>query len=111
MQLFVPQMNCVVSLTPKPLDYLRADPHVRKKPHGVLRWVDFFRRQPRCIFERLANVLFFEIRVIIEYLVDRCSVRDLPDNHRDGDPHAADASASAHDVRIERDALEHDDEF
>jgi predicted nucleotidyltransferase len=85
-----------------------VDPHIRKKPHGSLRRVDFLGRQPRRVFERLTNVLFLEIRMIAEHLVYRSSVRNLLDDHRNGNAHAAYARASAHDLGIESDALEHD---
>src|SRR3989442_14768496 len=36
-------------------------------------------------------------------------MRNLADDHRDGDPHPADAGAPPHDLGVERDPIEHED--
>jgi len=74
----------------------------------ALRRVHFFRRQPRCVFERLPNVAFLEIRMIPKHFLDGGTVSNLSNDHRHGDSHAANTCATAHDFRVECDALEHD---
>ncbi len=66
----------------------------------------FLRRQPSSVLQGLANVGFFEIRVICKNLLGRGAVRDLSDDDRHGDAHPTDASATAHHPGIEGNAVE-----
>ena len=107
MQLFVAKVHRVVAGAAQPRDHLRTHTHVGKEAHDPLRRMNFFGREPGRVFERLSNVLLFQIRMILEHLFDARSVSELTNDHGDGDAHATDARATAHDVRIECDALEH----
>jgi hypothetical protein len=95
---------------------LRAEPHgdssgdtdIRQEPHSaLLRGMNLLLREPRYVLERLPDVLPLQIRIVRENLLGGRPVRELANDHRDGNPHATDAGSSAHDLGVEGDSLEH----
>ena len=65
-----------------------------------------FLSAPGCVAQCLKDVLALEIGVIRQNIVDRARGTDLPDDHADGDTHAANAGLTAHDARLLRAAIE-----
>jgi hypothetical protein len=100
---FVTKVDYIVSLATQPFDNPLSNPHVRKESHrSPLSGVHFFLGQPCGIGKRLPDVLSFQIRIVRQDLVHRCSVSDLSDNDRDWDAHPPNTGSSPHNLRIER---------
>jgi hypothetical protein len=70
------------------------------------RQLDFF-SAPRGIFQRLRDVLIFEIRIQLQNLRARVAGGDETGDRSRRDAQSANASASAHDIRIQSDSIQH----
>ena len=101
------EVKRVVPLAAEPLHDTHVDAHVGEETHVSLRATNFLAGQPRGVFERLLNVLGLEVGITAQDLFGRRSMGNLAHDHGHRDPHPADAGPSTHDLRIERDALEH----
>jgi len=53
----------------------------------------------------LRDVGRFVFGIAIQDFLGGCSMRDLADNRRDGNPHSSNTCPAAHDLRIERNAI------
>lgn len=60
-----------------------------------------------CVFERLLDILPFQIGISLQDFLERGAVRDLSHDDRNGNPHSSDAGPAPHDLRIKCDAIEH----
>lgn len=102
------EVDGIVSVLAQPLDDAYVHAHVSEKAHAArLRDSDFLARQPGGVLDRLLDVLPFEVGVAGKDLLEARTMSDLPHDHRDRNSHSADARPPTHDLRIERDAVEH----
>src|SRR5208337_3923868 len=74
---------------------------------SLLRRDHFFLGQPRRIGQCLPNILDFEVWVIGQHLVPTGPVGDLPNDHRDGNAHAANTGTPTENSWVKRDAIKH----
>jgi len=108
MEALIAKVHGVVSVLVQPMHYARADTHVGKKAHGLLGRMNLFRREPGRVLQGLADVLLLEIRMVRENLRSARPVRNRAYDDRDRNTHPADARAASENLRLERDAIEHD---
>ena len=97
-----------MALFAQPGNHAQTHTHICEKPHAsLLRRAHLLVRKPRRIFEGLLDVFTGEVRVAVQNLVNGRAVRDLADDDRHRNPHPTDRGAATHDLRIERDTVEH----
>jgi len=107
MEALIAKVHGVVSVLVQPMHHARAHTHVDKKAHGLLGRMNLFRREPGRVLQGLADVLLLEIRMVPKNLRSARPVRNRAYDDRDGNTHPADARAASENVRLERDAVEH----
>ena len=107
MKALLAKVHRFVPVLTKPESDAGADAHVDEKAQQLLGRMDFFRRQPGCVFEGLPHVLLLEIGVVREDVGRASPMSNRTDDDRYRNAHATDARATAQDLRLERDAVEH----
>jgi len=107
LQALVAKMRRVVSIFLEPNHDPPIHVHVAEEAHGNLRGDYLLLSQPSRVFDGLLDIFALKIRVSFQDLVEAGAMRNLAHDDGDGDPHAADASAPAHDLRVESDSVEH----
>jgi len=85
----------------------RTSTHMSARNRKILTKVDFFLGQPSRVFDRLLDVIFFQVRIALKHLVERCPVSNLTNDHRNGYPHPTDARASPHNLGIKGNSIKH----
>ena len=106
MKTFLTKMDGVMALGAKPVNDAYVHAHVGEESHASLSLSNFLACQPGCVLEGLLNVFSLQVGIPLENLVEAGPVGDLADDHRHGNAHAADAGASSHDPRVERDPVQ-----
>jgi hypothetical protein len=106
LQALIAEMRRIVAVFAQPDNYPAVHVHVSEEAHD-LGGDQLLLCQPGCVFDGLLDIFALEIRVSFKDLLETGAVRDLANDKRHCNPHAADAGASAHDLRIESDAAEH----
>gem|GEM_PF-5936437 len=102
----------VVPCSSKMGDQSRTQPHVEQKLQRVAllsrgKRVHVLRSEPRGITKNLSYVLGLEVRVILENLLDRCTVGEVREHDRHRDPHPANARTTSKDLRVKDDPVKH----
>jgi hypothetical protein len=109
LQTFISKVHRFMSLLAQPSSNADIHAHVQQESHeqvsAVLPEMNLLLSEPRGVAECLLDVLPLEVRVSGENLLERGAVSDLADDHRHGDPNAADASPSAEHLGVKRDPV------
>jgi hypothetical protein len=64
LETFVPKVDPIVPLHTQPLDDANVHAHVGEETHGRWLWdADFFLREPGSVFQRLLDIVPFEVGI------------------------------------------------
>src|SRR2546425_75540 len=107
LQAFVAEMDGVIAILSQPVHDPLIDVHVRQKTHQVSRSLNLFLGKPSGVLDCLLDIFSVQIGISIKYFLESCTVCNLTDNHRNGNPHATDTCSAAHDIGMECDSVEH----
>ena len=100
-------VDLIVSKLPQELDGPRRGTCVGQEPHRLgANGMQLVLCQGSCVGERLADVVWLEIRKVGDDLRGGHVVREQVDDVRDGNPKAANRRAAAEDIRVLGDAAE-----
>jgi hypothetical protein len=69
--------------------------------------VNFFLGQPSHTLDRLFDIFFFQVGIAFENFVERSTMSDLTNNHRNWDARPTDARPSSHDLAIKSNSVKH----